>query len=76
MQISGWELPVVCHHPAKFDEHGHCESGDIYLICHVTSPDHMSKGLYVMLWMGAFHGKLPPCQVDGYWSCASGDIYF
>ena len=46
----------------------------MFLVCHVTSPDHMFKGLYITLLVEAFHGKLPPYQVGGYWLCASGDI--
>ena len=34
----------------------------------------MFKGLYITLWVKAFHGKLSPYQVGGYWFCASGDI--
>ena len=66
MQISGWESLAVCHHPDKFDDHGHCESGNMFLVCHVTSPDYMFKWLYVTLWVEAFYGKSPPCQVGSY----------
>ena len=74
MRISGWDLLVICHHTDKFADYGHGESGDMFLTCHMTSPDHMFKGLYVNLWVRAFHCKLPPCQVGGYWSWAIGDI--
>ena len=74
MQISGWEFLAVCHHSDKFGGPGHCEKGNMFLICHTTSPDHMFQGLYVTLWAEAFHGKLSTCQVGGYSSCASGDI--
>ena len=73
-RVSGWEFLAVCYHPDKFGDHVHCESGDMFLICHVTSPDHTFKGLHITLWVKAFHGKLPPYQVGGYWLRASGDI--
>ena len=67
----GWEFLAVCHHPDKFGYHRHRESEDMFLICHVTS---RLKG-YVILWVEATHGKSPPFhEVDGYWSCASGDM--
>ena len=71
MQISGWESLAVCHHPDKFGDHGHCESGYIFFTCHLTSPDNMFKGLYVNLWVEAFLGKSRSGQVGGYWYCAS-----
>ena len=37
---------MVSHLPAKFDGHRHCGSGDVmFLTCHVTSRDHVFKGL-------------------------------
>ena len=47
----------------------------MFLICHVTSRDHIFKGLCYFMG-GAFHGKSPPCHVGSYWSCASGDIRY
>ena len=73
IQISGCEFLAVCHHPDKFGDHGHRESGDMFLICHVTKPDHMFKWL---LYGMTFHGKSPPCQVGGYWLSGSGDIKY
>ena len=47
MQIYGWQLLVLCHHPDKLCDHKHCEGGDKkFLICHVTSRQHMFKGSY------------------------------
>ena len=37
MQINEWELLVVCHHPSKSFDHKHCDSGNMFLICHVAS---------------------------------------
>ena len=46
MQIYGWELLKVSPHLGKSCEHRHYDSGDIvFLICHVTSCEHMCKGL-------------------------------
>ena len=42
---SGWEFLEVCHHPNRFGDHGHCESGDMFLDCHVASPGHLFKEL-------------------------------
>ena len=63
MQIHEWELLAVCHHTDKSCDHNHCNSGDImFLICHVTSREHMFKGLYE--FMGeAPRGESPPCHV-------------
>ena len=37
---------MVCHHPGKFGDHGHCDSEDImFLICYMTSGNCMFKGL-------------------------------
>ena len=50
-----WWKPVTVSHPlAMFVDHWSSKSGDItYLICHVTSHDHV-KG-YLNLWVGAHH---------------------
>ena len=48
----------------------------MFLFCHVNSPDHTFKELYVTLRVETFHGKLLPCQVCGYWLCTSGDIKY
>ena len=51
MRIHGWELllpmtpPPVCHHSAKFFDHRHCDSGDIFFIYHVILLDYRFKGL-------------------------------
>ena len=45
MQIYGWELLAACDHPDRSCSHKHCDSGDMFLICHVTSHKHMFKGL-------------------------------
>ena len=50
MRIYGWELPALCHHPEKFGDHTHCDTGDaMFLICHVISRDHMFTGLYKVM---------------------------
>ena len=44
-QIYKWELLAVCHYPAKSSDHNHCDSVDMFLICHVTSCEHIFKML-------------------------------
>ena len=34
----------MCNNPNKFCDHRHCNSEDMFLICHLTWPDHMFKG--------------------------------
>ena len=36
---------MLCHHPNKSCDHRHCDSGNMFLICHVTSGDLEFKGL-------------------------------
>ena len=75
MEIYWWEHIVVCHYPDKSCNHKHCDSGDItFLICHVTSREHMFKWLYEFikpLTMGQHLAKF-----GGHWSNASGDIKY
>ena len=35
----------MSHHPDIFGNHRHCDSGDKFLICHMTLPDQVFKGL-------------------------------
>ena len=32
------------NHPAKFGDHSHFGSADIFLVCHVIPQDHVIKG--------------------------------
>ena len=45
MRIYGWKFLAVCHCPDKSCDHKHIYSGDIFLICQVTSREHVFKGL-------------------------------
>ena len=45
MWVCGWEFLIVCHHPSTFGGQRHCGSGDMFLISHVISKDHVLKGL-------------------------------
>ena len=39
------ELLLVC--PAKSGDYRHCDTGDLmFLICHMTSNNHLFRGLY------------------------------
>ena len=42
--IYGCEFIVISHHPKSCD-HKHCDSGNVFLICHMTSLEQMFKGL-------------------------------
>ena len=47
MQIYGWELLAVFYHPDKSFDHKNCDAKDIvFFICHMTSLEHMFKGLF------------------------------
>ena len=51
------------YQPVKFGGHRQFRSGVIVsLVYHVISQDHLIKG-YLILWVGASHGKSPPCHV-------------
>ena len=39
----GWEFLVLCHDADKPCDHRHCDGGDMFLICHVTSLEQMFK---------------------------------
>ena len=45
MRLYGKKLIIVCNHPARIGGHRHCGSGDMLLIYHMTSRDHVFKGL-------------------------------
>ena len=45
MQIYGWNLLAVCHHPDRFCDYWHCDCGDIFLNCQTISCDNMFQGL-------------------------------
>ena len=34
----------MCHHPDQFCDHKDCDNGNMFLICHDTSYDHMYGG--------------------------------
>ena len=57
MRVYGWQLLPLCHHPDKFCEHRHSDSGDMFLICHMISHNHMFKGFC------EFKGGSPSQQV-------------
>ena len=57
---------TISHLPAQFSDHKHCGSGGTFLICHVTSRDHVFKELRV---------ESPDSKSLPYhWSSASGDM--
>ena len=63
MKIYSWKLLGVCHHPDKYCDHKQCDNGDIkFLICHVTSREHMFKRLREFMG-GTPQGQSPTCHV-------------
>ena len=40
-EIYGWALLVLCQYADKFCDHNDCDGGDIFLICHVASHEHV-----------------------------------
>ena len=46
MRIYGREVLAKCHHLDKSCDESHFDSGDMFWICHVTSRQHMFKGLF------------------------------
>ena len=46
MWCDGWQRHKLRHHPAKFSDHRHCDSGHIIsvLVCHVISEEQIIKG--------------------------------
>ena len=46
MQIYEWEFLAICHDLDRSCDHKCCDSGDMFLICHMTSREQMFKGLY------------------------------
>ena len=55
MQSYSWKLLVVCHQPDKSYDHKHCDSGELFLIGHVTSLQHMLKRLYEFMGRNPSH---------------------
>ena len=46
MRIYGREVLAECYHLDMSCDESHFDSGDMFLICHVTSRQHMFKGLF------------------------------
>ena len=74
MRIYGWELLAVCHHP-KSRDHKHCDSGGMFLICHVSSREHILKGLCEFGWK-PFRVSHQLAMFGDHWYSASGDIKY
>ena len=56
---------MLIHLPATFCGHRNRGRGDMFLICHMASCDHVAKSLCDFM-VEAPHGKSPPCYV--WWS--------
>ena len=76
MRIYGRKLLALCHHSGKSWDHKHCGDRDMFFLCHVTSCEHMFKGL------STFYGWTPVTVIHhlpifgDHWSSASGDTYY
>ena len=57
---------MLCHYADKSCDHKYCDGGDIFLICHVTSREHMFKGFCE--FMGTMFGR--------HWSITIGDMNY
>ena len=68
------ELWVGIYHPDKCGDNRDREGGDLFLICHVISCDHMFKGLCYFVG-GSLSRQITslPCWGRDYWSCATGN---
>ena len=67
---------MLRHYADKSYDHKHCDEGDMFLICHVTSHEHMFKGLCE--FMGGSSSRwvtILPCFY-GHWSSASEDTKY
>ena len=54
---------MVCHHPDKYCDRKQWDNGEIkFLICHVTSWEHMFKRLREFMG-GNPQSHSPPCHV-------------
>ena len=62
---------MLCHYADKSCGHKHCDGGDMFLICHVASCEHMFKGLCEFM-SGSHHLAM----FGGHWSSACGDIMY
>ena len=60
-----WDLLTIHYHPDGFGNHRNCDSGDImFLICHLTSRNHMFKGLCEFMgWSSSQLVTTLPCFV-------------
>ena len=65
---------MLCHYADKSCNHKHCDGRDMFLFCHVTSREHMFKGLCEFKGgrksvMMSYH----LAKFDGHCSSASGE---
>lgn len=45
MEENGWDLLIICNHPATFDKHKHCDSGYVmFLNSHMILQDQVTQG--------------------------------
>ena len=61
LQNHGQKVIKDSHHSASYVVHSHCDSRDIFLVCHMILEDHVTGG--GQTWEGATKGKSPSDQV-------------
>ena len=72
IQIYQWKLFAICHHPYKFGNHRHCDSGEMLLIYHVNACLYG----YVNLLKDVPYSKSPLVMFGVHWLSASRDIKY
>ena len=66
MRLHERKLLIVCNDPGRFGGHMYCDGGDIMsLTYHVTSHDHVFKGLCDFMGEEAFTLYWQPTKVFG-----------
>ena len=68
----GCKCLTVCHHPAKFGDRRHCDNGDTFIICHVTSRDNVYK--VSCDFIKPLTIRHHPARFGGHRRCDRGDL--
>ena len=80
MQICGWELLAMCHHLGNFCDHRYYDGEDMFLICHMTSHDHMIKRLCEFIsgsrTVSPHTVKHDLAMFGGHWPSVGGDTRY
>ena len=75
--MGGSSLPYVTTVCLTVGDDRHCDSGDLmFLICHVTSPDHVLKDLGDYVWKPLTISHHHFTMLEGHLSSARGNIRY